>query len=59
MLTSEDYKQLSNRFARLAIDSAVPSVAEGLLAIAFDYARRATNASRGQGWSDQLAEFGD
>jgi hypothetical protein len=58
-VTTEDYKQLSNRFARLAIESAVPSVAEALMAIAFDYASRAAKAPRGQRWHDQLAEFGD
>jgi hypothetical protein len=58
-VTNEDYKQLSNRFASLAIESAAPSVAEALMAIALDCARRATNAPRGQRWHDQLAEFGD
>jgi hypothetical protein len=43
-VTAEDYRQLSNRFARLAIESAVPSVAEALMAIAFDYASRAAKA---------------
>jgi hypothetical protein len=58
-VTTEDYKQLSNRFATLAIESAALSVAEALMGIAFDYASRATNAPRGQGWYDRLAEFGD
>jgi len=46
-VTTEDYRQLSNRFARLAIDSAVPSVAEALMAIAFDYASRTAKADPG------------
>ena len=59
MLTSEDYKELSNRFARLAIEATTPTVAEALMAIALDYVSRATTAPRGQRWHDQLAEFGD
>jgi hypothetical protein len=38
MLNCEDYKQLSNRFAQLAIASSAPTVAKALMAIAFDYA---------------------
>jgi hypothetical protein len=49
MLTVEDYKELSNRFARLAIEVAAPSVAAALMAVAFDYASRATNAPGGCG----------
>ena len=45
LLTSEDYKQLSNRFAELAIASSAPSVAEALRAIALDYASRAAKLS--------------
>jgi hypothetical protein len=40
-LNCEDYKQLSNRFAQLAIASSAPTVAKALMAIAFDYASRA------------------
>jgi hypothetical protein len=42
MLNCEDYKQLSNRFAQLAIASSAPTVAKALMAIAFDYAPRAS-----------------
>jgi hypothetical protein len=45
MLTSEDYRQLSNQVAQLAIASSAPSVAEALMAIALDYASRATKLS--------------
>ena len=45
MLTSEDCKQLSNRFAQLAIASSAPSVAEALMAVAFDYASQAARLS--------------
>jgi hypothetical protein len=38
MLTSESYKQLSDRCAQLAIASSTPSVAQALMALAFDYA---------------------
>ena len=37
MLTSESYKQLSDRCAQLAIASTAPSIAEALMALAFDY----------------------
>ena len=52
MLTSEDYKELSNRFARLAIESGAPSVAEALLAMALDYASRAGDLPRQGARSD-------
>ena len=44
MSNCEDYKQLSNRFAQLAIASSAPSVAKALMAIAFDYASRVAEA---------------
>jgi hypothetical protein len=37
MLTSESYKQLSDRCAQLAIATSAPSVAQALMALAFDY----------------------
>ena len=62
-MTTEDYRHLSNRFARLAIESAVPSVAEALMAMAFDYASRAAKAHpgrpRGQRRHDQIDGFSD
>jgi hypothetical protein len=41
MLTSESYKQLSDRCAQIAIASSAPSVAQALMALAFDYLRQA------------------
>jgi hypothetical protein len=35
--TSEDYRQMANRSAQLAIACSAPSVAEALLALALDY----------------------
>jgi hypothetical protein len=46
MSTAEDYKQLSNRFAELAISSSAPSVAQALLALALDYVTRATKLNQ-------------
>jgi hypothetical protein len=63
MLTSEDYKERSDQYARLAIESAAPSVAEALMALAFDYASRAAKANPGrpkaQQRHDQFDGFGD
>jgi hypothetical protein len=63
MLTSEDYKERSNCFARLAIESAAISVAKALMALAFDYASRAVTANPGPSRMlqrlDQFDGFGD
>ena len=63
MLTSEDYKERSNCFARLAIESAAISVAKALMALAFDYASRAVTANPGPSRMlkrlEQLEGFGD
>jgi hypothetical protein len=45
MLSSADYKQLSDRSARAAIACSAPSVARALMALAFDYATRAATIS--------------
>jgi hypothetical protein len=37
MVTSEDYRQMANQSAQLAIGCAAPSVAQALLALALDY----------------------
>jgi hypothetical protein len=37
MATCEDYRQMANRSAQLAIGCAAPSIAEALLALALDY----------------------
>ena len=47
MLTREDYKERSDQYARLAIESAAPTVAEALMAMALDYAKRAAKANPG------------
>ena len=64
MLNCEDYKQLSNRFAQLAIASSAPSVAKALMAIAFDYASRAVEvhqvaAGEQKRWHDPVDGVGD
>ena len=63
MLTSEDYKERCNCFARLAIEVAAPSVAAALMAMAFDYASRAVTANSGPSRMlqrlDQFEGFGD
>ena len=64
MLNCEDYKQLSNRFAQLAIASSAPSVAKALMAIAFDYASRAVEvhqvaAGEQKRWHHPVEGFGD
>jgi hypothetical protein len=63
MLTSEDYKERSNCFARLAIESAAPTLAAALMALAFDYASRAVTANPGPSRTlqrlDQFEGFGD
>ena len=46
MATSEEYRQMANRSAQLAIACSAPSVAQALLALALDY--MALAAQRGQ-----------
>ena len=41
MLTTEDYRRLADRSARLAIACPAPSVAEALMALALDYMAQA------------------
>src|SRR5437016_4237875 len=60
-IASRPARQLSTRFARLAIASAAPSVAEALMAIAFDYASKATKANQtaaSERRHDQVDGFG-
>jgi hypothetical protein len=45
MLSSEGYKQLSDRCAQVAIASSAPSVARALMALAFDYLTRADESA--------------
>lgn len=41
MPTCNEYKQMADRVARIAIASSTPSVAEALMALALDHMRRA------------------
>jgi hypothetical protein len=59
MLTSESYKQLSDRCAQLAIASSTPSVAQALLALAFDYVTRAARPPAGEQWQQGMQEPAD
>jgi hypothetical protein len=46
MLTSEDYKQFSQRCAELATECSAPTVAEALRGLALDYLARAARLRR-------------
>jgi len=46
MLSSEDYRQLADRSAQLAIGCCAPSVARALLALALDYMMLAARLSQ-------------
>jgi hypothetical protein len=46
MATSEDYRQVANRSAQLAIACSTPSVAQALLALALDYMALAAKPSQ-------------
>jgi hypothetical protein len=64
MLTSEDYRQMANRSAQLAIACSAPSLAEALMALALDYARAArlsppTDAKQAQYLRQEPCGFGD
>jgi hypothetical protein len=66
MATSEDYRQMANRSAQLAIACSAPSIAQALLALALDYmalaAKRdqaAAARQQGQHMHQDPAGFGD
>jgi hypothetical protein len=64
MATSEDYRQMANRSAQLAIGCAAPSVAQALLALALDYMALAVKHGQPAGRQHQHmrqdpAGFGD
>ncbi|MGA7151342.1 MAG: hypothetical protein WBY84_08025 [Pseudolabrys sp.] len=46
MPTSEDYRQMANRAAKIAIACSAPSVAAALLALALEYMALADGLSR-------------
>jgi hypothetical protein len=45
MLRSQDYRQLADRSAQLAIASSAPSIKEALMALAVNYMSASTNLS--------------
>ena len=63
MLSSEGYKQLSDRCVQVAIASSAPSVAQALMALAFDYLTRANESASPAMWQQRHQEpidgFGD
>ena len=63
MPTSEDYRQMANRSAQLAMASSSPSLAEALMALALDYARAASRSQRTDARQPSLQQdpsgFGD
>jgi hypothetical protein len=63
MPTCEDYKQMADRVAHLAIESSAPSVSEALTALALDHMTRAAGFSELAGQQpmqqDQFTAYGD
>jgi hypothetical protein len=64
MLTSEDYRDLANRYAQLAIACRSPSVARSLLALASNFMSLAVEitqpaAANQQQMPDSFDGFGD
>ena len=66
MPTCEDYKQMADRVAQLALATSAPTVAEALMALAVDHMTRAARLSGTTGLAtaasaeqDQSAGYGD
>jgi hypothetical protein len=67
MPTCEDYKQMADRVAQLALATSAPTVAEALMALAVDHMTRAARLSELQAsqqqprpmQQDQSAGYGD
>jgi hypothetical protein len=59
MPTSEDYRQMANRCAELAIGCSVPSVAHALLALGLKYMALAMGLGQPADMQQELAGFGD
>jgi hypothetical protein len=67
MLTTEDYRQMADRSAQLAIACSAPDIAKALMALALDYmtlATRLTQAGGGKQLRPQMLQdpsfgFGD
>jgi hypothetical protein len=59
MATSEDYKQMGNRCAQLAIACPAPSVAQTLLALGLEYMALAARLGQPAEMQQDPAGFGD
>ena len=59
MATSEDYKQMANRCAQLAIACSAPSVAQTLLALGLEYMGLAARLGQPAEIQQDPAGFGD
>jgi hypothetical protein len=59
MPTSEDYRQMANRSAQLAIGCSTPSVAQALLALGLEYMALAARPSESAAMREDPAGFED
>jgi hypothetical protein len=59
MATSEDYKQMANRCAQLAIACSAPGVAQTLLALGLEYMALAAKLGQPAEMQQDPAGFGD
>ena len=59
MPTSEDYKQMANRSAQLAIACSAPSVAQALFALGLEYMVLAARLGQAADVEQDPAGFGD
>jgi hypothetical protein len=59
MPTSEDYKQMANRSAQLAIACFTPSVAQALFALGLEYMALAARLGQAAEIQQDPAGFGD
>jgi hypothetical protein len=59
MPTSEDYRQMANRSAQLAIACSAPSVAHALLALGLEYMEHAARLGQPAEMQQESAGYGD
>ena len=59
MATSEDYRQMANRCAQLAIACSAPSIAQTLLALGLEYMALAARLGQPAEMQQDPAGFGD
>jgi hypothetical protein len=59
MPTSEEYRQMANRSAQLAIECSTPSVAQALLSLGLDYMALAARLGEPTTMQHDPAGFGD